>query len=278
MKTGVIIQARLGSTRLPKKILMPLPYSSNKTVLEQVIYRVKNAHLVDEIIIATTNLIEDEPIVGLMKKIEVKYYRGSSDNVLARFYNAAKENNLDIVVRITSDCPCVDPNIIDNFVSIFKEEDYDYVANILSSSYPRGLDVEVFSFEALSKAFFKAISSYDKEHVTPFICNNPYIFKLKNIEFPSEVNLPNVRITVDTYEDYMLICSIYDYLYKEGYCFCTKDIISLYNKKPWLYEINKEIQQKKEFDTSHESKQEVLKILEYFNMNKAKEIIEKYFE
>jgi spore coat polysaccharide biosynthesis protein SpsF len=275
MKKGIIIQARTSSTRLPKKVLLKLPFGSKYTVLDQVINRCKLSKETDEVIIATTTEKEDDLIVKIAKKNNVKFLRGSTEDVLSRYYYAAKENNLDIVVRITSDCPCVDYQIIDKLIFILLREQLDYISNTIKLTFPNGLDVEVFNFFALEKAYKNAKLKSEREHVTPYICNKDNKFKIKNYCAIKGFKRPDIRITLDTLEDYALICSVYDYLWKEEKYFGLKEIIELFNRKPWLLEINKKILQKKVFKNLEEEKKEAIKLLRTQELNNIANILEK---
>ncbi|WP_427338101.1 cytidylyltransferase domain-containing protein [Caloranaerobacter sp. DY30410] len=241
-KVVAIIQARMGSTRLPGKVMKDL---FGKTVLAHVVERVKQSKEVDEIVIATTTLEKDNVIVKEAEKCGVKYFRGSEDDVLSRYYYAAKENNADIVVRITSDCPLIDPIIIDSIVKFYKENDYDIVTNagidLSQRTFPRGLDTEVFSFKVLEEAFNNAKENYQREHVTPYIYENSN----KIHYYKNDVNYSEYRWTLDTEEDFKLIKEIYRYLYKEKHNFYMEDILKLFKEKPELKKINIHIEQKK---------------------------------
>lgn len=243
MKTAAIIQARMGSTRLPGKILKEL---MGKTVLQHVIERVGQSESIDEIVIATTTHQHDDVVAEETVKCGVKCFRGSEEDVLARYYLAAKENNVDIVVRITSDCPLIDPVVTDKLVNFFKiNKQYDLVTNVSSDlskrTYPRGLDTEVFSFRALETAYNKANLQYQREHVTPFIYeNSSMIYYVKNI-----VDYSMYRLTLDTEEDFMLIKMIYHHLYKNNHDFHLQDIIKLFEQYPDLPKINAHIEQKR---------------------------------
>jgi len=245
---GAIIQARTSSTRLPGKVLKELPYGGGVTCLEQVIRRLKQCRKLDEIIIATTTEKTDDVIIDIVKKEDVKYFRGSEKNVLARYYKAAIEYDLDVIVRVTSDCPCIDSKIVDEVVSShlkLHKVYIDYTSNNLIRTYPCGLDVEVFDFDILKKAFIMAKSDYDKEHVVPFIHNHPEKFRLNFvIRTPKALCAPDIRITLDTKEDYILLCAVYDYLYPKNQYFDAKDIINLFKEKPWLKLINKKSMEK----------------------------------
>ncbi len=240
-KVVAIIQARMGSTRLPAKVMMKL---CGKTVLEHVINRVKKANEIDEIVIATTTLEIDNVIVDEAVRCGAKYYRGSEDDVLSRYYEAAKENNADIVVRITSDCPLIDPAVVDNIVKYYKNSDYDIVTNagidLTQRTYPRGLDTEVFSFDMLKKVHTKATDKRQREHVTPYIYeNSSNIYYYKNA-----VDYSKFRWTLDTPEDFELISSVYDELYCINNVFLFEDILAFFQRKPGLSKINEHIEQK----------------------------------
>jgi len=241
-KTAAIIQTRMGSTRLPGKVMMEL---CGKTVLEHVITRVKKAAQINEIIIATTTQKKDDIIAAEATRLGVKYFRGSEDDVLSRYYYAAEQNNVDIVVRITSDCPLIDPNIIDELTLFYKKNHYDIVTNAgidpNQRTYPRGLDTEVFSFNVLENTFNNAKENYQREHVTPYI----YEHSKKVYYYKNDTDYSYHRWTLDTKEDFQLIEAIYRYLYKGKHDFNFNDIIKLFKNMPELFNINAHIEQKK---------------------------------
>lgn len=273
MKVTAIIQARFSSTRLPGKVLYTLPFDSKTTVLSQVIRRLKKAATVNEIIVATTHEKDADAIERNAAEERIKVFRGSESNVLARYYGAAKENKADAVVRITSDCPCVDPEIVDKVVMKYRKKHCDYASNILTRTYPRGLDVEVFSFSALEKAFKKSTSMRDKEHVTAFMYNNQSQFSCVNSQAPAGLHRPDLRITLDTRQDYALLCALYDYLYQDKKFFTAGDIIRLFNKKPWLSLINEEIVQKGAFLGLREELKEAKRLLGFYGLMKARSLL-----
>lgn len=241
MKTGAIVQARTSSTRLPHKVLKELPYGSGITVLQQVIRRLKKSKKLDDIIIATTTDVADEKIIKISERENVKRFKGSIDDVLERYYLAAKESELDIVVRVTSDCPCIDPEVVDLTIEEHINAKADFTSNVLTRTFPHGLDTEVLTFNTLEKAHFQADQLFDREHVCPYIYkSNPSAFKIFSVEAPKELSVPDIRITLDTPEDYILLCAVFDYLYDENIFFCGRDIIKLFCDKPWLRLINKE--------------------------------------
>ena len=239
-KTVAIIQARVGSTRLPGKVLLDL---KGKTVLNHVVDRVKKSKYIDEVIVATTYLEQDDKIVDECNKIGCKYFRGSESNVLSRYYLCAKENKADIVIRITSDCPLIDPLVIDEILDFYLKNNYKLVTNagdIHNRTYPRGLDTEIFDFDTLEKAYKNANKDYQKEHVTPYIYENEKdIYYYKN-----DIDYSKYRLTLDTKEDFELIKRIYDLVYIDSQNFYLDDIVKILLKQPDLEQINKHIKQK----------------------------------
>jgi spore coat polysaccharide biosynthesis protein SpsF len=276
MKVGAIIQARTGSTRLPGKVLKELPYGSGITVLQQVIRRLKRAQTLDEIIVATTTKAEDLPIVEIAELENVSFCRGPEKDVLTRYYNCAKEHKLDIIVRITSDCPCIDPQVVDFIVKKHIEENADYTSNTLGGrTYPHGLDTEVISFKALEIAFKEADRPDEREHVCPYIYGRGKDkFKVVPVKAPPELHAPDIRITLDTEEDYALLCCVFDNLYPQNPQFGAEEIIKLFREKPWLKIINKKVVQKKPFHRLEDELKEAIKVLELQELNRAKEILE----
>ncbi|MDF1611971.1 MAG: glycosyltransferase family protein [Stygiobacter sp.] len=240
LKATAIIQARIGSTRLPKKIFLPL---SGKPILWHVYQRVKKSKLIDNVIIATTDLPEDDLVEMFCIENKINYFRGSSDDVLSRYYFTAKNFQSDIIVRITSDCPLIDSNVIDEIIKLFISENADYASNVLERTFPRGYDTEVFSFSVLEKTFFEAKEKFEREHVTPFIYNHPEIFKL--VSYKINKDYSSLRLTIDTQEDYNLIKIIYDSLFDSNNFFNLNDVINFLNKNPELIKINQHIEQKK---------------------------------
>ena len=229
MKISAIVQARTSSTRLPEKVLKELPKGSGVTCLEQVIRRLKQSKILDEIIIATTTKKVDDRIIDIAKKEKVKRYQGSEEeeNVLLRYYYSALANGVDVIVRITSDCPCVDSKIVDCAIRSHLKTKADYTSNTVMRTYPRGLDVEVFNFNVLEEAYISAREDYDLEHVTPYILKHTEKFTIYTIEAPLSLFYPDIRITLDTKEDYEFLCMIFEKLYPENEYFDAYDIVEL---------------------------------------------------
>lgn len=240
MKVVCLVQARVGSTRLPGKVLKEI---CGKSVLHHEINRLKKCKEINEIVIATTNNAKDDEIVNEAKKLAVKYFRGSENDVLSRFYYAAKENNADIVVRVTSDCPCIDFEILDKMLLYFKEKQVDYLSNTIKRTYPRGYDIEIFTFSSLEKSYINAKKEYEREHVTPYIYDKTNNF-LK-LSFENKEDYSKYRVTLDTIEDFIVIKNIFENLYYKNPYFKLNDVVQYLNNNLHIADINKHIEQKK---------------------------------
>jgi spore coat polysaccharide biosynthesis protein SpsF len=219
-----------------------------KTVLSHVITRVKACPLVDEIIVATTTESADDAIAQEAEKAGVSYFRGSENDVLERYYLAAQNYQVDVIVRVTSDCPFFDPEVLESLLDYFHMMSdagllIDYASNTLDRSYPIGLDAEVFTFNALEIAYNNAEKTYEREHVTPYIYQHPQIFALHNQHYDED--LSHHRWTLDTPEDLQFIEAVYQALYQLDRLFTIDDILELLEANPSLTQINAHIQQKK---------------------------------
>lgn len=241
MKTVIIVQARMTSTRLPGKVLKTV---LDKPLLEYQIERLRRVKLADEIVIATTTNRTDQPIVDLCERLSMPYFRGSEEDVLARYYGAAQEYEADVVVRVTSDCPIIDPEVIDKVIKYYldRQDEYDYVSNSLERTYPRGMDAETFSFTVLNEAFLEAVIQSDREHVTPFIHRQPQRYRLANVAYGK--NQSRHRWTVDTEEDFELINNIITALYPISRFFSLEECLELLEKHPEWELLNAHVEQK----------------------------------
>ena len=229
-----IIQARTGSTRFPKKVLEKI--DNNLTVLDYVINQVKYSQNIEKIVVATTNLIEDDLICKYSNLQKIECFRGSSQDVLDRFYHCAKKYSVKTIVRITADNPLIDPNIIDSIIDGY--EKCDFITNTLERTFPYGTEVEVFSFSSLEKAWKIAKKPSEREHVTPFIRDPKNKFILKN--FKNEKNTSQLRYTIDKKEDLQLVKEIIKNISKKP--ILLQDIINLQKEKPKIFEINKNVE------------------------------------
>lgn len=242
LKKIAIIQARMSSTRLPGKILKEI---CGIPMLQIQIERLKRCMLIDQIVIATTESQKDDVVIDLCNKLSISTFRGSESDVLSRYFKTATYYDSDVIIRFTSDCPLIDPKLVDDIIEFYcnHNEHYDYVSNGIIQTYPRGMDTEVFNYSVLKSAFESSKEKYEKEHVTPFIYDPKNGFKMYN--FSSTINLNHYRLTVDTIEDFILVDKIFNSLYKKrGYGFTLEDIIEFLNSNPELLSINSSIQQK----------------------------------
>ena len=232
---GCIIQARMGSTRLHGKTLLKI--DNKNTVLDSVINQISFSKLIDKIVIATTNLKSDNVIEDFVKNLNLEIFRGSSDNVLDRYFQCAELFSFDTIVRITADNPLIDPNIVDSIINEYNNTKCDYMTNIIDRTFPYGNEVEVFSIASLKKAWKNAKKPSELEHVTPFIREPKNKFITKNVK--NVKNLSHLRYTVDRIEDLKLVKKITQNIISRPVL--LDDIINLYEKIPQIFEINKNI-------------------------------------
>jgi len=234
---SAIIQARTGSSRLPNKIFAEI---EGYPLIWHVVNRAKASEFIrNNIIIATSTNHRDDTLFSWCEKEKLACFRGDEENVLNRFYCAAKYFNLSEIVRITADDPFKDPEIIDDVIKLLRSENLAFAYNNKPPSFPEGLDVEVFTIEALEIANREASSNFEKEHVTPYMYLHPEIIRQKNLCY--EENLSNLRWTIDQEEDLIMAREVYRLLFKEKPMFKFKDILALLAKYPYIAEINKNV-------------------------------------
>jgi len=236
---AAIIQARMGSTRLPGKVLNNI---AGKPMLWHLINRLQRSVFIEKIIVATTTNEIDCPILDVAEKSGVESFAGSEHDVLDRYYQAAKKFHADIIVRITADCPLIDPRVTDRVIQCYLENKgkVDYVSTGIPPTYPDGLDTEVFSFTALEKAWKEAKSQSEREYVTSYIWKNKQIFRLANVA--NEEDLSYMRWTVDEDRDFLFITEIYKGLYRgENEIFYMEDVVNFLKTYPKLMSINQGI-------------------------------------
>jgi spore coat polysaccharide biosynthesis protein SpsF len=228
----------MGSTRLPGKVLMDL---GGKTVLARVVHRLRRVALTQQIVVATSVSEKDDAVVTECDGIEVECFRGSEHDVLDRYYKCAKTCSADAVVRITADCPLVDPELVDLTIRAFLDTPCDYASNALVTTYPRGLDVEIFAMAALGRAWHEAKRSYEREHVTPYLYENPERFRL--LSLTADADYTQYRWTLDTAEDLELLRAIYS-SFRDRDDFGWREVLGLMQREPQLSEINAHVVQK----------------------------------
>jgi len=250
-----IVQARMSSTRLPGKVLIDI---QGKPLLEHVVDRVSPSKLINQLVIATTANEKDKAIIDFAQRRGIAYYVGSEDDVLDRFYQTAKIYRVKTIVRITPDNPFKDPEVIDKVVGYYlnHKKSVDYVSNTIKPTYPEGLDVEVFSFTALEKAWREAKLPSEREHVTPYIWNHPELFHVANVE--NEEDLSHLRWTLDYEEDLRFAREVYARLY-HGQVFLMEDILALLRAEPALRMINQGIARYEGYLRSLEQEQNLSK-------------------
>jgi len=233
LKTLAIVQARNGASRLPGKVLLKI---LDKTILEYGIERIKRARSIEGLVIATTVNKNDLSIVELASSKGVGVYRGSEDDVLDRYYQAARSFKADHIVRITADCPLIDPGVIDAVIQRYRESKADYCANTLKETFPDGQDVEVFSFNALKIAWQNARLASEREHVTPYIRKHTEQFKLASFENPTDLSAK--RWTLDEEKDFIVIKNILEALYPKNPLFTMDDVLKYLSENSDIEKIN----------------------------------------
>jgi spore coat polysaccharide biosynthesis protein SpsF len=235
-RTIAIVQARVDSTRLPAKVLLDL---AGLPVLVRVVERLKRSTQLDKIIVATSASQKDNPIEILCSQRSYPIYRGSELDVLNRFYWAAKSEGAETVVRITADCPLVDPELLDVGMTRFasKQQSYDYLVN---NGFPRGFDFEIFTFAALERAWTEDKRPAMREHVTPYIYQNPDLFRLGAIDCP--IDTSGIRLTIDTLDDYLLVNTIFAAIPDNKLSWQTA--VNLLRSNPSWLKINAHVAQK----------------------------------
>jgi spore coat polysaccharide biosynthesis protein SpsF len=234
-KVIATIQARLGSKRMPKKVLRKI---LNKTMIEWINYRLSFCNEVDEIVLITSELKENDPLIDLADSIGLQYYRGSEEDLISRHFETVKKFKADALIRITGDCPLVDPVLVDKMVKEYREnhEKFDYVCNVFPATFPDGLDIDIIPFSTLERLNAEVKDPLYREWITTTLVENPKSFRIKNIT--NNPDLSNLRLTLDYEEDFELINNIFTKLHKDGKVFILKDILELFKKEPDLAKIN----------------------------------------
>ena len=262
MKTGIIIQARMSSSRLPGKIMLPL---GDRSVLGHVIERSQKA--LPLVIVATSADPSDDETVKEAEKYGAAVYRGDLHDVLSRYVGAVREYALDAAVRITADCPCTDAEIISGVIKLLKESRADYASNAEKRTFPHGTDTEAFTAEALFRSDKEEKRIEIREHVTLHIRRSA---DYKKVDYMTSEPAPEIRATLDTHEDYTALLAIFDML-PSG--FSWRDLAALYKKHPWLSRINDTVYQKNAFTNEAEEMKEAAKLLALHDMFRAENLI-----
>lgn len=251
-KTVAIIQARMSSSRLPGKVLKE---AGGRPLLSRMVERVRRAQLVNETLVATTVDSSDDTIVQFCEAEKIAYFRGDLMDVLDRYYQAALAHHADIVVRLTGDCPLIDPDLVDETIRALLTQNADFACNRLppplTRTYPIGLDVEVCTFQALAHAWREAKEKHEREHVMPYLYEVPGRFKLVKIDYPQDYG--HLRWTVDTPQDLEFVRAVYAKLDNRN-DFTWLDVLQVVKSNPELEEINAGVAHKTMFDVDERHK------------------------
>ncbi len=232
-----IIQARMSSTRLPGKVMMKL---CGKSLLEHIIERVSFSSHISQVVVSSTTNPADDPLIDWLDKKGIPFFRGSETDVLNRYYETAKQFKAPHIARITSDDPFKDPGVIDSVANLYFGQSLDFAYNNNPPSFAEGLDTEIFSFDALSRAQSNAIDPFEREHVTQYFYRNPALFKQANLLSP--IDYSNLRWTIDTKEDFLMAHTVYKHLYKSDKLFTANDILNLIKSNPEIPLINQRVE------------------------------------
>lgn len=236
-----IVQARVNSTRLPGKVMLPL---CGKPLLWRMLQRVMQAKMVGTVVVATTYRVEDDPIVELCRQEGVEVFRGHPEDLLDRHHEISKKYQADVVVKIPSDCPLIHSQVIDRVIGFYLEHEmlYDFVSNLHPATYPDGNDVEVMSARALEYSWMHATRLLEREHTTPFMWENVSLFKIGNVSMEGSYNFSmSHRWTIDYEEDYEFIKNVFERLFPSNPGFSTQDILDLEEQQPELQSINRHL-------------------------------------
>ena len=236
MNMIAIVQARCSSSRLPGKVLKPI---LGKPMLLHQIERLRRCTAIDRLVVVTSDQASDIPLTEMLEQYEVDYFCGSLEDVLDRYFQAASHYGAEHVVRLTGDCPLIDPEIVDRVIQAHLDGNYEYTSNVLPPTFPDGLDTEVMRFETLQMAWKNAELPSDREHVTSYIHQRSEQFRLGNVTAKEDFSM--FRWTVDEPEDFDFVSTVYEELYPVNQQFATLDIFELLKKKPELLEVNRHI-------------------------------------
>lgn len=234
----IVVQARMSSSRLPGKVMLPI---LEEPLLYRMIERLRMVRRISHIVIATSDHTQDDVIERFCKKYQIDCYRGSLNDLLDRHWQVGHLTEADVVLKIPSDCPLIDPRIVDKVLDVYLSapDKYDYISNLHPATYPDGNDVEIMSFKALTKAWEEAVRPLELEHTTPYFWENPEKFKLGNVLWETGLDYSmSHRFTIDYHEDYQFIKRIFEELYPLKPEFSLEDILNLLAQKPEIMAIN----------------------------------------
>jgi len=242
MKIVATIEARMTSSRLPGKVLLP---AAGKPMLHHLISRLRKVPLIQEIVLATTTNVTDDVLVDFAEKEGIACFRGSEKDVMSRVIGAAESVKADVVVEITGDCPIIDPEVIEQTIQIFLHNSCDYASNVVVRSYPIGMDTQVFRLDVLKRSFSMTNLSLDREHVTRHIRQNPELFRLIHLVSTQSLFWPELGLTLDEPKDYELLKRIIEYFDVRTDSFTCSEMIQLLRiQHPEWVKLNEDVQRK----------------------------------
>ena len=234
MRKIAVVQARTGSSRLPAKVLIKI---KGRTILEHLLTRLTYSSRIDEIVVATTDKNQDRDIIKIAEKLSMGTFAGSEEDVLSRFLGAAQQFKSDLIIRISGDCPLIDPFVVDDIVNLHLKKKGDYTSNVIRRTFPRGIAVEVFPIELLDQLNRLTRDSRHREHVTSFVREHPSCFKVNSYEIQSGIYDPDWRWVLDTKEDLQFIRAVYERLYRDGKVFRSEDVLALIRAHPEIMKL-----------------------------------------
>lgn len=241
MKIVATIEARMTSSRLPGKVLLP---AQGKPMLYHLVNRLKAVTSINEIVLATTINATDDVLIDFAKQESILSYRGSEEDVMSRVIGAAETADADVIVEITGDCPIIDPDLVEQTIQMYLHHEAAYASNTHISSYPDGMDTQVFSLESLKRSSAMTDDPLDHEHVSLYMRNHPEIFPHVHLIAPPSLHWPNLGLTLDEQADYLLLKKIIETLSPENPLFSCLDTIQLLKQNPDWLEINRHVVRK----------------------------------
>lgn len=241
MKTVATIEARMTSSRLPGKVMLP---AGGKSMLEHLINRLKQVPSLDEIVLATTVNATDDCLMEEAKRLGISFFRGSEEDVMERVLGAAASVSADIIVEITGDCPIIDPLLVEQTIQMFLHNDCDYVSNTHVQSYPIGMDTQVYRYEMLKRSASMTQDPLDHEHVTYHMIRNPQIFRLIALIAPPDCSWPGLGLTLDEPADYLLLKGLIEHFGDANPYFSCREAVAYLKSHPELLQINADVKRK----------------------------------
>lgn len=275
MRVGAIIQARLSSSRLPEKVLLPLPKNNGVPAIQHTYNRCVEAFGAENVVVATSTEASDNQLAEYCENQNIPCFRGSLNNVLSRYYECATQYKFDVVVRITGDCPCLDVELLKHVVNQHIANKADFSSSAIKRTYPHGMDVGVMNYKALQEAHFNSTQPHEFEHVTAyFYKTKPEAYNIQLLEAPADWNFPHYRLTLDTPLDYIFLNEVFEALYQSNPFFGWTQIQALLQEKSYLASINATEIQKKVCATTAEELAELIQFAKTNDLHRSLPLLE----